>query len=49
MVDGAKRPGSDLLVVIRQAKERGFLRTAKAAEALATQRQIPLVPGVHFG
>lgn len=49
MVDNAKNPGSDLEVVIRQAKQRKLIKTARAAEDLAKQRGIELVDNPHFG
>ncbi len=49
MVDGSANPGSDLEVVVRQAKQRGLRKTARAAEDLARERGIELVDNVHFG
>lgn len=49
MVDSSKNPGSDLEVVIRQAKHRKLLKTARAAEDLAKLRGIELVDNFHFG
>ncbi len=49
MVDASANPGSDLEVVIRQAKQRKLNKTAKAASVLAEERGIELVANPSFG
>jgi hypothetical protein len=49
MVDASGNPGSDLEVVILQAKQRKLNKTAKAASVLAEERGIELVANPFFG